>query len=82
MLKIIQNLKQKFEVQVLLDIAADLRAKNKKLVEDNLNLMHENTELKEKVSKLEMDNDMLRVYVDERFTPDLYAYGAEKKEGE
>lgn len=82
MLKLLQKLKTAAEVKTLLEIAAGLRAENRDLTATNLNLMSENTELKKKIAKLEEDNKMLHVYVDERFTPDLYVYGAEEKEGE
>ena len=82
MMKLLQKLKTELEAKALLEIAESLRVQNRHLVQHNTELSAENKELKEKIAKLEMDNDMLRVYVDERFTPDLYAYGAEKKEGE
>ena len=67
------KIKQKIENYVLLDIISGLRKANRKLTMHNTELMSENVELKEKIAKLEEDNSMLRIYVDERFTPDLYA---------
>lgn len=81
MLKLLQKLKTELEVKALLEIAAGFRAENKELTATNLKLMSENTELKEKIAKLEEDNKMLHVYVDERLTPPPYVYDTEEKEG-